>query len=119
MNYFCRIFVLLGIIGLTGCTHMNSHLDCGLQKGATCKSLDEVNQLVDAGHLGNGKIKRVKRHGRHIHVAGNTPKPVRVPEEVMRIWVAPYQDAQGNYHGEKFVYAVVKSSAWLGLERES
>lgn len=119
MNHLCRIFLLLGVFGLTGCTHMNSHLDCGLQKGTTCKSLDEVNRLVDNGQLGNGKAKRERRHNRQIHVVGNTPKPVRLPDEVMRIWVAPHQDAQGNYHGEKFLYAVVKPSTWLGLEGAS
>jgi len=73
--------------------------------------------MVDTGALGHGKMKKTRYKNQRAFAGGNTPKPIRLPEEVMRIWMAPHQDEKGNYHGEKYVYAVVKPSQWLGLEK--
>ncbi|MXZ13252.1 MAG: TraV family lipoprotein [Candidatus Dadabacteria bacterium] len=45
--------------------------------------------------------------------AGNTgAMPVYAPPPVMRLWIAPWQDARGVFHSEKYVYVLVGKGRW-------
>jgi len=37
----------------------------------------------------------------------------RIPEQYLRIWVPPYQDAQGNLHEEQAIHTVVQQGQWV------
>ena len=39
--------------------------------------------------------------------------PVRYGEGVMRLWIAPYEDTDGNYHQANRVYSVVQEGQWM------
>ena len=41
-------------------------------------------------------------------------QPVRYGETVQRIWIAPYEDTEGNYHQDSFMYSVMKGGHWKG-----
>ena len=123
---------LLLCTALSGCASMNSNFDCPMKPGVMCKSLDSVNGMVDQGQLGkesdtdckdchNGKSNSKSTNQ---FSAFNTPfpakmgiqpgAPVRYSESVLQVWVAPYEDAQGNYHQESDVFTVVKGGHWVG-----
>lgn len=36
----------------------------------------------------------------------------RIQEEHLRVWIAPYQDAQGNLHEGSIVHTVLKPGSW-------
>ena len=38
--------------------------------------------------------------------------PVRIPERVLRIWMAPYEDEEGALNDQKYVYLTVQRGAW-------
>ena len=40
--------------------------------------------------------------------------PVRYGETVLRVWIAPYQDKDGNYYQPVTLYTVVKGGHWIG-----
>lgn len=116
------IGIVFLLMGLTGCTSMNSSFDCPNKAGVRCKSLDQINGMVN-----NGQIRS------HSVMTNNVPvvsvdqpefqpfngsmtgySPMRYRETVQRIWIAPYEDTEGNYHAESFVYAVMKGGQWQG-----
>jgi conjugal transfer pilus assembly protein TraV len=39
--------------------------------------------------------------------------PLRSPEHVIRVWVAPYQDADGLLHDQSYIYSTVTPGKWL------
>lgn len=39
--------------------------------------------------------------------------PLHTPPRLLRIWVAPYQDTEGDLHDQKFMYVMVHSGRWL------
>lgn len=48
-----------------------------------------------------------------VRVSGNNRGDVkRSPERTIRIWKAPYQDADGNFHEEGVVHTVVQRGQW-------
>lgn len=38
--------------------------------------------------------------------------PLRIPERVLRIWVAPYEDEEGALNDQKYVYLTVNRGSW-------
>jgi type IV conjugative transfer system lipoprotein TraV len=40
--------------------------------------------------------------------------PLRIQEQVMPVWFAPYQDKQGNYHDAATMYTIVHPGTWAG-----
>ncbi len=130
--------IMSGMLSLSGCADMNSTFDCPLKAGVMCKSVDQLNGMVDKGELGrdddtgsncpdckkgDSKGKDAKPNSPQL-TDFNTPypsegiaqpgQPVRYGETVIRIWVAPFQDSQGTYHQESTEFKVVKPGHWIG-----
>ena len=38
--------------------------------------------------------------------------PVYLPPPVIRLWIAPWQDARGVFHSEKYVYMLSGKGQW-------
>jgi conjugal transfer pilus assembly protein TraV len=38
---------------------------------------------------------------------------LRTPAQVLRVWVAPWEDAHGDLHGAAYVYTEVEGRRWL------
>ena len=48
--------------------------------------------------------------------ATTTPAALRSPPRVMRLWIAPWEDADGDLHDASFIHVVVDTGRWL-IER--
>ena len=115
------ILTMIGLLGLTSCAHMNSDFDCPMKNGVRCQSLDEVNAAVDRGEIGGSVGSTDKRPSfrsaayiPYIDASSSKTLPVRYPDDVMRVWIAPYEDSIGNYHQASSVYTVTHPSYWIG-----
>ena len=38
--------------------------------------------------------------------------PKRAPEEILRVWIAPYIDTDGDLHSEHVVFTTVRDARW-------
>lgn len=124
MKRVITIFWMTAIaMTISACSSMNGSFDCPNKAGVNCRSLDQVNDMVDSGQL----------HGRSSYSNQDEPSsnstefeafpsattytpgaPLRYGETVQRIWVAPYEDTEGNYHQDNLMYAIVKRGHWIG-----
>lgn len=120
-----KIKILLAIITpilMSGCASMNSDFDCPIKNGVRCQSLDEVNAAVDRGELGGSSATvDVSRpsytnasYFQYKDSASSKYSKVRYPEDVMQVWIAPYEDTNGNYHQASSVYTVTRPGYWMG-----
>ncbi|OAI17091.1 conjugal transfer protein TraV [Methylomonas koyamae] len=41
------------------------------------------------------------------------PTPIRTPSQVMRIWIAPWEDAEGDLMVSNYVYTELESRRWM------
>ncbi len=104
---------------LAGCGELNSQFTCPMKPGVTCQSLDEVNTLVDQGKLTQSKPApsaetTLTMDIHYLADAGDSSDSIkRNPETVMRLWIAPYQDKQGNYFSAHIVYHVIQPGHWF------
>lgn len=48
----------------------------------------------------------------------DAPQPLRAPPKIMRIWVTPFEDKNGDLHMPGLVYVEVEPRHWLVGDRE-
>lgn len=90
---------------LAGCASMG---DCPLDDDGKphCSSLGAVYRKTDSGKSSPSPLRAAPRlsSGRGLS---------RTSDSVLKIWVAPYEDAGGNYHTSHAVYSVLGSGRWV------
>ena len=76
---------------LSGCTSakMNTQFSCGVGKGLGCKSVSEVNHIID-----------------------EKTKSPNMAEQKLKIWFAPHVDEHGNDVEDWVMYTLVKDIDW-------
>ena len=112
-----KLVIVSILLFLSGCSSMNSKFDCPNKPGVTCRSLDQVNDMVDRGIIGrnvSASSIRTPVFYPNYYSSKNTSlsSSLRSGESVMRIWVAAYQDVHNNYHNESTLYTVVRKNNW-------
>ncbi len=95
---------------LTGCAG-NQKFDCPHSGGVYCKSLAEVDNQVNVSEKPKKEIKKLE-------FKKAPDSPLRAQEEVLSLWVAPYQTEDGTYHEEKIMHFVARPAEWVGVSLE-
>ena len=120
------LVIILVTTILNGCSSINSQFDCSMKPGIRCESIDSVNSRVDRGEIGGttsmsgitpSSIQSISYKDAaysRINPFKNS-EPLRYGETVMRVWVAPFEDKEGNYHQESDIYTITKPGSWIGV----
>ena len=119
------MLILPMIIVLFGCSEMNTQFDCPMKPGIRCESIDSINARVDRGEIGRARLTPAsatnlqqmpmyKNSNIGNYRLSSKGEPLRYGETVQRLWVAPFEDKEGNYHQESDIYTVVKPGHWIG-----
>lgn len=102
--------LLLPCLILTGCAKLNEEFDCPAPKGGSCKRMDQVYDMVNG--VGHESLAVAPKRNPLV-TEGKPGEPLRYGEGVMRLWIAPYEDTDGNYHQANRVYSVVQEGHWI------
>ena len=136
-----RLLFLLFALSVSACAGGSSRYGCPAKSGHSCKSVSEVYAETTSGAgdtsdplrkpRGSEKNARAKkkfpkgagfraekstREGGESGRAEDT-MPVYIPPHVIRLWIAPWQDARGVFHSEKYVYVLTGRGRWAIGER--
>ncbi|MBL0941400.1 MAG: TraV family lipoprotein [Alphaproteobacteria bacterium] len=122
---------MLIILVLVGCSTYSETFECPPGSGVGCKSISEVDQMIDEGKLSDEQAHKELpidlasyKPMRHEELpASSLSSPslslplkgstvLRVPEQHLRIWIAAFQDEKGNLFSESFVHTVLKPGEW-------
>lgn len=110
--------LIMMILILTGCANigMNSSFSCGVGTGLGCKSVTEVNDIVDTGVMTvqatDEQEKAVYSMLTYYDAYDKSAMPEREPEKRLRVWFAPHVNIYDNYVEETVVYSVIKDARW-------
>jgi hypothetical protein len=88
-----------------------------MRPGVMCKSVDQINTMVNQGQLGHETETACpecekKSHVRISHVQAtpslsNTNNQTSMQEMTLRVWLAPYQDNAGTSTASRIFYTHV------------
>ncbi|MFN3958024.1 MAG: type IV conjugative transfer system lipoprotein TraV [Tepidimonas ignava] len=116
---------VLGGVLLSGCASTMSGLDgeakfaCKAPEGVSCASLSGVYANAVADNLpGLRKDKPAPTVAQQTPspIQGRAPssgEPIRTAPKVLRLWIAPWEDADGDLHDQSYVYVVANPGRWV------
>lgn len=108
-----RSLILIMALMLSGCA--TNHAECPIGDGAGCKSVSEVNALVNSGELesqSNGEMAlSIIDTQEHLPVS-----ITRTPEKTGRVWMSGFEDENGDYVKETYVYTVLNGGQWVNVK---
>lgn len=124
MKKISKLVTLSLILCLAGCSTASESFDSEATKGVGSKSISEVNAMIDAGKIegipgDNDKVIAPVIFQNSVALAN--PETIvlsdhsvihRQPEQHLRIWIAPFQDANGNFHEASVVHTLQRPSFW-------
>lgn len=116
--------LLIAIMLSSACS--SGKFDCPVGEGIFCKPVSEVDRMADRGSFSKenrkqtkGQKKRFfkKKHGslkeKNIKLLkADLNPPERIPDQVLQVWVAPFETADGVYHQPARMNVVVKKGHW-------
>lgn len=112
MKLLMSVLLVSGLC-LSGCAKLNQDFDCPAPNGGSCKRMDQVYDMVNGdGGVGHEPLAVVPNRN-PLAVEGRPGEPLRYGEGVMRLWIAPYEDTDGNYHQANQVYSIVREGHWI------
>jgi len=118
LNFIKNISLLAVVALLSGCSIAKETFDCTVGKGVGCRSITEVNSMVNNGNLVGFSAKTSKdtkpaATAINAEVISSDKVVVnRVTEQHLRIWIAPHQDEHGHFHEGSVVHTVLRSGFW-------
>ena len=110
--------------GLSG----SSQFTCPAPDGVSCSSLSTIyakavtNDLpmLRNGDNGDGgeKSEVADKKGANYHedIIGRAPEsgsPIRTQPKVLRVWLAPWEDTDGDLHDQSYIYVVIDPGRWI------
>lgn len=145
----CKALVVgVLVISASGCSVLNigsGDYGCpGMPDGVQCMSARDVYTETNDGNVPRSMTKKEAKkeakknkgdsstkntttinHGDSVintYVAPNLPNkpiPIRTPAQVMRIWVAPWEDTNGDLITTGYIYTEIEARKWVIGEEAS
>lgn len=118
------------VLSLGGCASSltglggSDHLACKAPDGVTCASLSGVYANAVENNLpglqkthpaAKTPLAAAKKTSHETGITGETPTsgdPVFSKPHVMRLWIAPWADAEGDLHDQSYLYVVTNGGQW-------
>jgi len=126
-----RLWIAAVIASLTGCGNMSgvsgqTDFACKAPPGVTCSSLSGVYANAVANNLPGlrkdvSTLDKKQSEDKPRYQGSKTPitgeaqlsgRAIRTQAKVLRIWIAPWEDSEGDLHDQAYTYVVVDPGRW-------
>jgi conjugal transfer pilus assembly protein TraV len=128
MRTVCLIVSVLAL-ALGGCAGTLTGMDgeskfsCKAPDGVTCSSLSGVYANAVANNLpglrkdgkGDPAVRSPSTESPDGTITGQVASsgdPLRTQAKVLRIWIAPWEDTEGDLHDQSYIYVVANAGRW-------
>lgn len=114
MRFAAAYVSVLAVAVLAGCA---ARYSCPAPKGVSCKPISEVYRST----LGNGATPKAAKNAPAPSTSAKPPgptalaenqSPIRSAPKILKVWISPWIDDEGDLHQEGYVYVVVDHGAW-------
>ncbi|WP_165379548.1 TraV family lipoprotein [Rickettsiales endosymbiont of Peranema trichophorum] len=119
-----KLIIFFMVCVLSSCT-VSQEQDCKVGKGTNCKSISEVNAMTSSGELGatdasgdlsgNVPVRLFVDSTYPSDGDDETNSVLRKPEKTGRIWISGFEDKQGNYVEESYIYTILEKGKWVNV----
>ena len=119
-NLFLGVLAALSCATMTGCSvtgleNASSSFACGYDGDPLCKPLSNVHEDMHGNPGTEKQTVYITADGDPItRITRESPlmTPRRAPEMILRIWIAPFIDEDGDLHDQHILYSTVQRARW-------
>lgn len=122
----------------TGLSGSISDFKCKAPEGVACTSVSGVYANSVAGNIpgmeqsspaskkdasGKASAQPIPDYAGNTGVKGkfspraltapNSGDPIRIPPLVLRVWIAPWEDSDGDLHDQDYFYTIIANGRWM------
>ena len=101
-----QIIPIITLLTLTACTSYKEGFDCEAVPGVGCKSISEVDHLIDQGKLGADDNSSQENNPQKV-IKGDITQTENNKKGV-HVWIAPYSDDEGVWHGSQSLFVPLR-----------
>ena len=127
--------LLLSAVLLTGCSSIStgiggvSDYGCKAPPGVSCQSVSGVHANAIQHNLPSQRVGEEKaataEEGQYktstptsapatvVGTALSSGMPIRAQTRVLRVWIAPWEDSEGDLNDQSYSYVVVDTGRWM------
>ena len=80
------------------------------KSSGTTRQKNDMDYFSPPNNISTGST--VPKNSPASFAAPNFGSPLRTPERILRVWLAPFEDTQGDLHDQKYVYVQVHKGQW-------
>ena len=104
------LLIAINLILVSCVQDQGATLSCPGPDATGCDSLSTVYEKT--------KTKEVKKTVTQVKLTATpvskfTNQPTLLPAQLLRVWVAPWEDSLGDLHDDQYIYLVIKPARWL------
>ncbi len=115
---------ILVVISIGGCSSTPDY-GCKAPDGTTCKSISEVyrategdarrkSPYIDERSQADATYQPALAGERTVTLPKIKPgDPLRVEPRILRVWLAPWEDEDGVFYDQSYIYVIVDHGRWL------
>lgn len=92
-----KLMFLIPVLMLTGCSTYQEGFDCAAVPGVGCKSITQVDRLIDQGKIGVDEALPFESKSLN-------PQPLSPRAKGVQAWLAPYEDENGTWHDSQTLF---------------
>jgi conjugal transfer pilus assembly protein TraV len=116
MKHFVLTAITAAIIGLSGCSttglDASNQFKCTVKDGfKDCESISETYTSSISGKR-SGQNDDTLTGNPYLRKTPYSGMPIRTPVSVLRIWVAPWEDRDGDLRDQSFMFVALNESRW-------
>jgi conjugal transfer pilus assembly protein TraV len=104
------LIILMPVLMLTACTTYQEGFDCAAVPGVGCKSITQVDRLIDQGKLGNEEESLEEKVSQPETSQKREPFDPSLKRQGVQVWLAPYEDDNGTWHDSQMLFVPLKKS---------
>lgn len=123
-----RILLLVCLLALAGCGSFSgldasTQFACKAPDGILCESMSGIYANAVAQNLPGQRVHRDTGNNPQVATTASAPAvlprplssgtPIRSPARVLRFWIAPWEDSDGDLHDQSYVYLAVDTGRWV------
>ncbi len=123
-----RVLLATILAVLAGCASFSgldasTQFACKAPDGILCESMSGIYANAAAQNLPGQRVHRTPATAPQAQPAASAPAllprplssgtPLRTPPRVLRVWIAPWEDSDGDLHDQSYLYLTVDTGRWV------
>lgn len=107
-----KLIFLMPVLMLASCSTYQEGFDCAAVPGVGCKSITQVDRLIDQGKIGvdEASLEASKITPQALNHSESQAYSKSTSNRGVQVWLAPYEDENGTWHDSQTLFVPLEKN---------